>query len=60
MKTAEMRRPDSGEIQVEDYKVYYSGKNDELHEHGVGIFVSLKAAQCVTNFTSISERVVLL
>uniref|UniRef100_A0A8D8W1T6 Craniofacial development protein 2 n=1 Tax=Cacopsylla melanoneura TaxID=428564 RepID=A0A8D8W1T6_9HEMI len=60
MGIAEMRWPDSGETQIEDHRVYYSGKNDGSHEHGVGVIVSSNVAKCVTNFSPISERVMLL
>uniref|UniRef100_A0A8D8SH15 Craniofacial development protein 2 n=1 Tax=Cacopsylla melanoneura TaxID=428564 RepID=A0A8D8SH15_9HEMI len=60
MGISEMRWPNSGEMQVENHKIYYSGKNDGVHEYGVGVIVSPTVAKCVTNFTPVSERIMLL
>lgn len=55
-----MRWPDSGEIKVNDHKVFYSGTTNGKHEHGVGVLVTPDVAKCVLNFTPISHRVMLL
>uniref|UniRef100_A0A8D8W5N2 Craniofacial development protein 2 n=2 Tax=Cacopsylla melanoneura TaxID=428564 RepID=A0A8D8W5N2_9HEMI len=60
MGIAEMRWPASGEMQIKDHKVFYSGKDNGAHENGVAIMVTAEVARCVKNFVPISDRVMLL
>lgn len=57
---SEMRWPDSGNINIENYKVLYSGSTTGTHEYGVGIILADKMAKSVKNFIPISSRVILV
>lgn len=60
MGVSEMRWPGSSYCSIENYRTYYSGKDDGRHEHGVGLIVNKEAARHVTNFVPVNERVILL
>uniref|UniRef100_A0A8D9AHH9 Craniofacial development protein 2 n=1 Tax=Cacopsylla melanoneura TaxID=428564 RepID=A0A8D9AHH9_9HEMI len=56
----EMRWLDSGEMPLDGYKAFYSGRTDGAHEDGVGIIMTQKIAAKVKNFPPISERIMLI
>lgn len=60
MGVSEMRWLESGDIHIEDHRVFYSGRTDGKHEHGVGMILSQKIGRCVKSFTPISPRVMLV
>lgn len=60
MGISEMRWPGSGHCEINDHTVYYSGNTNNKHIHGVGIIISKKIQQTITNFTPISERMLLI
>uniref|UniRef100_A0A8D8Q4X5 Craniofacial development protein 2 n=1 Tax=Cacopsylla melanoneura TaxID=428564 RepID=A0A8D8Q4X5_9HEMI len=60
MGISEMRWPAAGTMNVDEHRVFYSGTQDGTHQKGVGIIVTNKIAHSVTNFTPISERVMLI
>lgn len=60
MGISEMRWPAAGTMNVDEHSVFYSGTQDGTHQKGVGIIVTNKIAYSVTNFTPISERVMLI
>lgn len=55
----EMRWPNSGTVDIEDYKIYYSGTQNGLHENGIGIIVHKNIAKSMSNFIPISERIII-
>uniref|UniRef100_A0A8D8S118 Craniofacial development protein 2 n=1 Tax=Cacopsylla melanoneura TaxID=428564 RepID=A0A8D8S118_9HEMI len=57
---SEMRWLDSGDINVDEHRVLYSGRTDGKHEQGVGIILSKEMGKCITSFTPISPRVLLV
>lgn len=56
----EMRWPDSGNINIENHKVLYSGSTTGTHEYGVGIILAEKMAKSIKNFIPISSRAILV
>lgn len=60
MGISEMRWPGEGCEDIDDYCVWYSGRADGKHEHGVGMIVKKGIANCVTHFRPISERIMML
>lgn len=57
---SEMRWLDSGDIHVDEHRVLYSGRTDGKYEQGVGMILSKEMGKCVTSFTPISPRVMLV
>lgn len=57
---SEMRLPDSGNIDIENHKVLYSGSTTETHEYGVGIILAEKMVKSIKNFIPISSRAILV
>ncbi|KAL1446308.1 hypothetical protein WDU94_012325 [Cyamophila willieti] len=60
MGISEMRWPGAGVVEVDKYRVYYSGTEDGMHYNGVGIIVSKEIDKCITNFVPVFERVMLI
>jgi len=60
MGVSEMRWPDSGQCDIEDHQVLYSGTSTGAHQHGVGIILKKSLAKYVTNFVPVSERIMLV
>ncbi|XP_055371788.1 craniofacial development protein 2-like [Condylostylus longicornis] len=52
--------PDKGECRVEGAKFYYSGNNTSTHRNGVGIIVTDKIIDYVTECVSYSDRIMLM
>ena len=57
---SEMRWPGSGDIWVDEHRVFYSGGESSQHRNGVGFIVSKGVAQAVASFVPLSDRVALL
>ncbi|XP_008476273.1 craniofacial development protein 2-like [Diaphorina citri] len=57
---SEMRWPDTGEVDLEGHRAFYSGRADGKHEEGVGMIMTKEVAACVRTFTPISERILLI
>lgn len=57
---SEMRWPDSGNINIENHKVLYSGLTTGTHEYGVGIILTEKMSKSIKNFIPISSRAILV
>lgn len=60
MGISEMRWPGSGECMVDNYRVYYSGKETNKHQHGVGMILDEHFSRFVNNYVPISERILLI
>lgn len=60
MGISEMRWPGTGQCQVEEHTIYYSGNNENKHENGVGIIVSKEMNQFIENFVPVNERMLLV
>lgn len=60
MGISEMRWTDSGQCMIEDHKIYYSGSTTGQHINGVGIILNKSIAKYATNFTPISERIMVI
>lgn len=60
MGMSETRWPDQGEMLFEQSKIYYSGNNEQQHRNGVAIVVHRNLKHLVTNFTPISDRVIMI
>lgn len=57
---SELRWKGSGMCQKEDCTLYYSCNDDPNHPNGVGIMVSKRYSKYVSNFTPITDRLILL
>lgn len=57
---SEMRWPGSDFSDIDNHRVYYSGTSNERYEYGVEIIMSNSLTKCVTKFTPISERIMIL
>lgn len=57
---SEMRWLDAGELNLDEYKVLYSGRTDGKHEDGVGVIMTKKLAASIKTFAPISERILLI
>ena len=60
LSISEMRWPDSGNINIENHKILYSGSTTGTHEYGVGIILAEKMAKLIKNFIPISSRAILV
>jgi exonuclease III len=60
MGICEMRWPGSGNIEKEEYKIFYSGSTEGRFERGVGVITSKNVGRSVTNFIPITDGVLLL
>ena len=60
MGISEMRRPGSGHCEIDDHQVYYSGRENGEHQHGVGAIIRKDITRYITNFVPISQRCMLL
>ncbi|XP_049786262.1 craniofacial development protein 2-like [Schistocerca cancellata] len=57
---SETRWPDSGEMTIDNMKVYYSGNSDSQHRNGVGIILDEYASKSAKSILPISDRVISL
>ena len=56
----EMRWPDQGEVEIDDFTFLYSGRNDGNHQHGVGLCLSKRARRAMIKFEPIDERLLIV
>ena len=54
---SEVWRPDSGEIMVVGYTVYWSGHSDGYHTQGVSVAVPNKLIPMIIEVTPVNERI---
>jgi len=57
---SEMRWQNSGNINIENHKVFYSRSITGIHEQGVSVILTDKMARSVKNFIPISTRIILV
>lgn len=57
---SESRWTNSGRSTTGDFTIYYSGNNDNQHQHGVAIVLSNKISSAVTTFVPYSDRIIMV
>lgn len=60
LSVSEMRWLDTGCCDINNHRVYYLGTSNNEYRHGVEMVVNKNTAKCVTNFVSVSKRIMLL
>ena len=57
---SEVRWPGTGQIDIDDYIMYYTGNNDPQHYNGVAIIMDPKSKRAGKRFVPISDRIILI
>lgn len=60
MGLSETRWPNTGELNIKNTKIYYSGNDSSQHWNGVAIAMEENLSRCVTGFVPISDRVIMI
>lgn len=60
MGISEMRWPGSGEYQIDEYTIYYSGNEDAHHWNDVGVIIKKEFKLAVITYIPHSDRVMML
>lgn len=57
---SEMRWPGTGQCEIGEHQIFYSGEDSTNHRNGVGIIINSKIRKAVLGFIPISDRVAIL
>ncbi|XP_072402422.1 uncharacterized protein [Diabrotica undecimpunctata] len=60
MGISETHWPNSGECNILDHAMYYSGNDTPKHNHGVGIIVAPRLKSSIKSYIALSDRMILL
>ena len=52
----EIRWPEVGKCETAKGVIYYSGRNDDIYRHGVGVCVSERAYRAVKSLNPLNKR----
>jgi hypothetical protein len=55
---SEVRWTDAGEFEKDGYKIIYSGRDDGLHQQGVGMLISTEAKKALLGYDTVGPRII--